>query len=154
MSIIKFTRMERAGGIVRKYGDFWFVAGKATMAVNGHYSIKPAMHGDKEAEVMAEECAACAIDAGFVDGAAAGISLGPWLKRGAGTHPKAGPFIAYKAPGLVVKVTGAGTEIECAPCPVPGARAAAELTNMFWSLIGDRDEVRNAWSRMKKGITE
>lgn len=149
MAIIKFTRMERTPGIVRKYGDFFFLAAKGGgMSVHGVYSIKPAMHGDKEVEVMAEESAACAQEAGFVVAAPQGP--GTWLKRGAGVHPKAGAFIAYKAPGLTVKVTGTSTEIKCEPCIVPSAEAAAEFMGMFQALSGDRDEIRNAHSRAKK----
>ncbi len=159
MAIIKFTRMERDTGVVRKYGEFWFMAAAkgGGMQIHGTHFVKPAMHGDQEMTVMAEEALACSLEAGLVDLGAASLALvgGPWIKRGAGMHPKAGPFIAYKAPGLIVKVTGARTEIIASPCIVPSARAAGELVAMFEALIGDRDEVRVSSSRfMRTGTVQ
>jgi hypothetical protein len=158
VSIIKFTRMQREAGIARRYGSFQFLADKKKkhMSCDGVHVALGAGHGDAEVRVMAEEAWACAQEAGFDVGEhveAMPIDIvGTWIKRGSGVHDRVGPFVAYKAPGLVVKVTYRQTEIKATGCVVPTAVEAQELVAMFLAMVGDRDEVRVAgaqWSKAK-----
>lgn len=150
MSIIKFTRLEYPRGIVRRYGDFWFEASRdGRMLIHGAMTISAAMHGDKEIEVIAEEAQACVREAGLV-GDGLDLSGDKWIKRGAGVHPKAGPFIAYKAQGLIIKITGKHTDIIANPCLMPSATSAKEFLDTIAALIGDRDEVRVAALRARR----
>lgn len=153
MSIIKFTRMEYPRGIVRRYGDFWFEASRdGRLTIHGGMTISSAMHGDKEIEQIADEFGACVREAGMT-GDGLSLSSEKWIKRGAGVHPKAGPFIAYKAHGLVVKITGKATDIIASPspCQVPNATAAKEVIEMIAAINGDRDEIRVASLMARRG---
>lgn len=151
MARIVFTRTERGGVITQRYGDFWLETSRGGLSLHGSMIIAPGLSGDEEFHLIADEFMHAlyelADNAKFVTPAA--LYTEAWIKRGAGTHPKAGAFVAYKSEVILVKVTGANTELRATGGAVPGPKCVKELIAMFRALPVDREDVRQS-SKPKK----
>lgn len=137
MAKIVFTRLERAHGIVRKYGEFSFVAQpKGGVRVTGVMGMAYGMSGDEELRIMEEELALSASEARLSDGPS---SLG--IIGGAAVHPKLGPVAAIKGQGLKIKMNEKGSSVESEVVLMTTGDVEA-FKKALLDAIGFRDELR------------
>jgi len=137
MAKIVFTRLERPHGIVRKYGEFSFVAQpKGGVRVTGVMGMSYAMSGDEELRIMAEELTLSASEAKLSDGPS---SLG--IVGGTAVHPKLGPVAAIKGQGLKIKMNEKGSSVEAEVVLTTIGDVEAFRVALV-DAIGLRDELR------------
>lgn len=154
MAIIRFTRLVRPPRIIHRHADLSFGTKKEFMFMEGVKVIDPSRWGDPEFEVMAEAVLSCWQDHVETQKGKIGPDVPFGAIRGAGIHPKAGPFIAYKRDGrprenFVVKITEKETYLR-GYLRIYSEQEARGLAQLLRDMIGDRAEIRAAITASRK----